>query len=247
MTATSDKTPEAANPDDEVLTESSKAAVVIPLIIGGAIIVAIIILWNIHNRNLRRTEMTLIEEEVRTDLLSAYHSLRMFQPNEALAKAKAVEEKMHGLKTKHSTDYADLKMVTLLIQGESEMMIDRKKNAADAEKRFDKAISLMTHASGEVWQFGLLGRARARLELGRFQEAEDDLTRLLDRNPSFGVAYYWRSRARESLGNAKGAAEDADKAESLDSNPPLRDFMHGSVGWNRDFMSPSERRIKHIE
>jgi tetratricopeptide (TPR) repeat protein len=134
----------------------------------------------------------------------------------------------------------------LLIESEAEFAMDPDGKAAEAEDQFTRALSLMSRASGEMWQFGVFGRARTRMRLGRFREAEEDLTILMDRNPSFGAAYYWRAKARESLGDADGAARDEEMARRLDSWPPLRDFMLETQTWNRDILcAPEVRAASH--
>jgi hypothetical protein len=68
----------------------------------------------------------------------------------------------------------------------------------------------------------------------------------MDRNDSFGAAYYWRALTRRELGDAKGAAEDEKRARALDSWPPLRDFMQPSCTWTRDIIFKPEAGIAEV-
>lgn len=218
------------------LVESGKTAIIVPLIIGSAVIVAVIMLWEAHYRKVRIAEMTRVEELVRVDLRNAYQELRAHNPQGALSHTAVAREKMSELRRTVIDDYADLHVALLLIEAESLFMDDCKANAATAEERFNRALSQMTRASGGMWLFGMIGRARTRYELGRYREAESDLDQIMERNPSFGAAYYWRSQARDRLGDAEGAAEDARRAWNLDSWPPLRDFMQPAGVWERDIL-----------
>lgn len=226
-----------ADPNHEPLADYGKAAVMVPLIIGGAIIVALIILWRTHERNIQLSEMARIEEEARQELRGAYVEMRALRPNLALTRAERAGRLVDSLKTNLAPDYAQLKISLLLLEGESLFMKDCARHADSAEERFDRALALMPYSSGEMWQFGMLGRARARFELKKYEQAMADLDNILDRNPSFGSAYYWRSLARDALGDRDGAREDEKRARALDSWPPLRDFMQASCEWTRDILA----------
>lgn len=239
MTA-AEKRPQAPDPHEQPLAEVGKASIIVPLIIGGAIIVAVILLWEAHNSKLRIIEMSRIEEMTRIKLRGAYVKMRALRPEIALQKSKKADELLTSLNAKWHTDYADLKISLNLLEGESLLMQDCAANAPEAEKRFDQAIAFMNFASGEMWQFGMLGRARARIKQGKFQQALADLNSVMDRNPSFGSAYYWRSLTRKNLGDDAGAKADENRTRSLDSWPPLRDFMQASCVWTRDILTRPE-------
>ena len=202
---------------------SGMTAILVPLIIGGALAAAALVMWNSRYTKLRQSESTRIEEEIRADLKSAYQELRDNRPDAALKIIARAKEKITLLHVVWSADYVDLRLALLLVEGEADFQIDPRGRAAQSEGKFDAALSLMTLASGEVWEFGVLGRARSRLEQKKHREANEDLTLLLERNPSFGAAYYYRAKAREGLGDGTGAAEDAKRAENLASWPPLRE------------------------
>lgn len=228
------------DPHAEPLADYGKAAVMVPLIIGGAIIVSVIILWHTHTRKVQLSEMARIEEQARQELRGAYVEMRALKPHLALARAESAGKLMESLKTGLAPDYAQLRVALLLLEGESLFMKDCAKHADTAEKKFGEALGLMTYASGDMWQFGMLGRARARFELEKYGEALADLDNVLDRNASFGAAYYWRSLTRERLGDVAGAGEDEGRAKALDSWPPLRDFMQASCVWSRDILSKQQ-------
>ncbi|MCC8190073.1 MAG: hypothetical protein LIP77_05460 [Planctomycetes bacterium] len=233
MTTTSGDPVDPALPVEPAIP-SGKAAVLVPLIIGGAVIIAVIMLWESHYRKRQILAMVHIEDMVKENLRRAYRDLRLLDPERALFHARLAESNMQKLRSSLSTDYLELKVTLRLIQGEAVFTADCATHAAAAEAYFSEAIESMSHASGEMWEFGLYGRARARYELGKYAEADTDLTYLLDRNPSFGAAYYWRSLTREKLGRADAAADDARQAWNLDSWPPLRDFLQTTGTWDRD-------------
>lgn len=63
-------------------------------------------------------------------------------------------------------------------------------------------------------------RARARIGLGRHEDAITDLDHLLAKKPQVGVLYHFRSLAKRQLGDPAGADADATKAiESLGDDP----------------------------
>lgn len=229
-------------PEDPVLY-FGKNAIIAPLIIGGALVAGALMMWQTHNRKVQAVEMTLIEEKARVELRKAYTEMRALKPVDALERADNVERLIKSLNAKLAPDYAPLKIAMLLVQGESLFMKDCAANSEAAEAKFAEALNLMQFASGGMWQFGMLGRARARFESGKYREALQDLDSVMDRNPSYGSAYYWRSLTREKLGDHVGAKQDENKAKALDSWPPLRDFMQASCVWTRDIINkpnPSE-------
>lgn len=224
----------------DALAYYGKSVILVPLIIGGALVVAVILFWHAQNRRARLAEAAQVEEMVRRELRVAYIEMRALRPAMALERSDAAKELIARLLVNLAPDYAELKMSQLLVEAESLFMLDCGAYAKMAEERFDKALSLMTHASGEMWQFGMLGRARTRFEEKLYSEALADLDAIMDRNSSFGAAYYWRSLTRRELGDTKGAAEDETRARALDSWPPLRDFMQASCIWTRDILSKPE-------
>ncbi len=230
----------AEDMEPQSLEDFGKAAILVPLIIGAAIMVGIVMLWTAHRDKIRRAEMSVAEIEARKELRAAYVEMRAFRPDLALAKANRAHELIQTFKVGHPSQYAHIRVATLLVEGESLFMQDCSGNGEAAEKAFDQAIGLMNYASGDMWQFGMLGRARAKFEQGKYQEALTDLDQIMDRNPSYGAAYYWRSLTRAAIGDEKGAQEDENRARALDSWPPLRDFMQASCVWTRDIMSNPE-------
>ena len=212
----------------EGIARSNMALVIVPLIIGAAIVISAVVMWEAHERKLQIAETTRIEEEIRADLRNAYHQLRDNHPDQALAIVREIETKIQRLKSQWVTDYLDIKAARSLMEAEALFRLDSVNNAPAAETEFNKALTLMTHASGEFWLYGMLGRARTRFQTGDYAGAESDLTLLLDRNASFGTAYFWRSHARRHRNNAEGALADEEKAKTLDSWPPLRNFVLAS-------------------
>lgn len=206
-------------------TGPGRAAVLLPLIIGGALAAAGLIFWDAHRTKVLSAAVTQIEEASRQDIHNAYRELRAAQPEAALALASSAETKLRDLKNLLPADYAELRMELLIIQGEAAFMLGILDRAGEAEEKFDQALALMISPSGPIWEKGMFGRARARLEQGKDPQAEEDLSKILDTNPNFGTAYYWRSVVRSRMGNVEGAAEDAAHARRLGSWPPIRDFV----------------------
>lgn len=224
------------DPGDELA--ASSMPVIVPLVFGAAIVVAVFVLWNAHAKKIAIAESARIEEQVRVELREAYRHLREHRPEQALAMVKTVEKNMDGLPINWVNDYANLKVARLMMEAEAIFILDRAGSAEQAEKLFNQALELITHASGELWLFGVFGRGRVRFELGRYEEAVADFDNLLSRNSSFGAAYYWRSLAYGKLGRAEEAMADGVRAKSLDSWPPLRDFVRsGTEDDSRDFLT----------
>lgn len=231
MTVKEDNTPEV-NP----FGRYGKTAIFAPLIIGGAVVAATIVMWQTHNRNEQAVEMSRIEERARDELRLAYGEMRALRPEKALERAAEADRLVKSLNSKLAPDYASLKISLLLVEAETLFMKDCAAHSDQAEEKFSQALALMPFASGEMWTFGMLGRARARFEQGKYGEALSDLDSVMGRNPSYGSAYYWRSLTRERLGDEAGAREDEQRARALDSWPPLRDFMQASCVWTRDII-----------
>lgn len=232
----------AAHPDpfNRPLAPSGKAAVLAPLIIGGAVIVSLILIWDAHARKSRLSEMADNEIAARAELRSAWLEMRHSRPGAALEKtanAAALIAKMKPvLSGGPRTDYAELRISLLLLEGEALFMEDSAANAVRAEGKFDEALALMVFSSGPLWHSGHLGRGRARLEQGRYAEAIADFDQVAARNPGYGAAYYWRAIAREKSGDGSGARRDESVARRLDSWPPLRAFMPASGEEARDIL-----------
>ena len=239
MAATKQR-PLPPDPNEEPLADYGKAAIIVPLIIGGAVLVAIILLWHANAQKSRISEMARIEEIVREELRNAYIEMCALRPDAALEKTNNAGRLIAALNEDLVTDYSELKIPQLLLEAESMFMMDCAAHSADAEKRFDEALSLMTYSSGEIWQFGMLGRARSRYEQGRFEAALADLDSIMDRNPGYGAAYYWRALVKAGMDDAAGAKEDEKRARALDSWPPLRGFMQASCVWTRDILHRPE-------
>ncbi len=212
----------------EDVARSHMALVIVPLIIGAAIVISAVIMWEGHERYLQSADTTRGEEEIRADLRHAYHQLRENRPDQALAVVHEIDSKIKQLKSQWVTDYLDIKAARCLMEGEALFRLDSVNNAQAAEAAFDGALTLMPHASGEFWLYGMLGRARTRFQIGDYAGAESDLTLLLDRNPSFGAAYFCFYDSGRNEDNTEGALADEEKAKTLDSWPPLRNFVMSS-------------------
>ncbi len=215
----------SVDPNAEPLADYGKAAIMIPLIIGGAVVVSIIILWHTYAQKVRMAEMARMEVSMREELRSAYTAVREGRPDIALERTGQAGEILDSLKKGMTSGYERLNIAVLLLEGESLFMKDGAGGAEAAEARFDRALALLPYASGDTWESGMLGRARMRFELGRYGDALADLDNLLDRNPNFGSAHYWRSLTRKALGDDAGAASDERRARALGSWPPVRYFM----------------------
>lgn len=241
-------TPKAPDPHEEPLADYGKSIIMVPLIIGGAVIISIFMLWETHSRNLLLAEMSQCEERARVELRAGYAEMRALRPDAALAKADEAAKHMGLLKSTWVSDYAELRVALLLMKGEALMMKNHIANAPASEALFTEALGLMVHSSGELWQMGLLARARARYEQGKYHESVDDLNQVMTRNPNFGAAYYWRALAKQNLGDSKGAREDETQAKNLDSWPPLRDFMQATTVYSRDILcKPDADSCKVVE
>lgn len=223
-------------PGDEL--EASSMPVIVPLVFGAAIVVAAFVLWNAHAKKIAIAESARIEEQVRAELREAYRHLREHRPEQALATVKTIETQMDALPINWVNDYSDLKVARLMMEAEAIFILDKSGSAEKAETLFNQALGLISHASGELWLFGVFGRGRVRFELGRYEDAIADFDNLLSRNPSFGAAYYWRSLAYAKIGQTAQAMTDGARAKSLDSWPPLRDFVRSGTDENcRDFLT----------
>lgn len=201
-----------------------RAAILVALILGGALAAGGLILWDAHRTKVMSGRVVQVEEQSRRDIHDAYRELHAERPGAALQLAASAEAKLRDVKAMLPADYVELRREILMLQGECAFELSPRERAAEAEDKFDKALALMTSPSGAVWEKGMFGRARARLEQGKSALAEEDLSKLLEENPNFGAAYYWRSQARAHQGNTQGAAEDAVIARRLGSSPPSRDF-----------------------
>lgn len=201
------------------------AAIMAPLIIGGALLVGAYILWDSHVRVARQAEMSRVEEEIRHDLIAAYRALVNGQPREALEVVGIINKKASILKGTGDFDYADIRSARLMLEAQAEFMILCDEGAAQVERKFTEALGCMMRASGHMWEFGMMGRARARIGLAKYKEAEEDLNILLTGNPNYGAGYYWRAMARYQLGDTEGARQDEERAIRLDSWPPRRNLL----------------------
>jgi hypothetical protein len=234
-------TPKQPDPYEEPLAHFGKAALFVPLIIGGAVVASIIMLWGAHAREAHLAVLSRNEITAKSHLREAWLDMRARRPEAALEKTALASECIETLNSSRAgelrEDYAELRAGLLLLEAESLVMRDCAANAPEAEAKFGEALSLMEFASGELWEAGLFGRARARYEQAKYAEAAADLDQIMTRNANYGAAYYWRSLAREKLGDSAGAAADGRIARRLDSWPPMRDFMQASAVWTRDILS----------
>ncbi|MCC8179541.1 MAG: hypothetical protein LIP23_01310 [Planctomycetes bacterium] len=215
--------------------------IIVPLIFGAAVIIAFLLLWHSESTKSELSRIALMEEEARDYLNDAYQAVRARNPEKALALTAATGERLDQFQSRRKGAYMELKVVRLLIEGEAQMQLDSRRFAAESERKFTDALDHMTTSSGELWSFGMFGRARARFENDDYHGAIEDLDALLSRNPSFGAAYYWRSLGHAGLGDSLQAAVDEEKARILDSWPPLRDFMVGRDRSWRNVSLPDKR------
>ncbi len=229
---TTSETDSLPKPYDDRLPGGGTGAIMVPLIIGAAIIIGAYILWDINARRARASELAKVEEEIRLDLIQAYRFLVQANPAEALQITQSVDEraKQFGKAVRHDSDYAELHAARLLLEANAEFMILCEAGAAMAEEKFTRAIGLMIHASGEMWEFGMMSRARARLEQDKYHEALADLDVLLAGNPNYGAAYYWRALLKYETGDQAGGQADEQRARDLGSWPPRRNFMQNTCG-----------------
>ncbi len=237
MTSTAEnKKNNPVNPYDASLPEAGKMAIIVPLIIGAALVIGVFILWQTHAKKVRIAEMARVEEEVQRDLILAYREMRDLKPESALSITRAAERKMRIFGKTPDSDYQEMKVAVLLLEAEAEFMRDCGGTAPVVEEKFTRAMAMMTRSRGELWEYGVMGRARARIEQKKYEGAIEDLDLLLARNPSYGTGYYWRSQAKARMGDAEGAAEDKRRAQNLDSWPPLRDYMRDACVRERDVL-----------
>ncbi len=201
------------------------AAIIVPLIIGGALLICVYILWNSHMWNVRQTEMSRVEEEVRHDLIAVYRALIDNRPEKALEILNAVGKRESILKSAGEFAYSDIRSARLMLEGQAEFMLLCEEGAPQVERKFTEALGYLMRASGEMWEFGMMGRARARIGQRKYREAEEDLNILLAGNSNYGAGYYWRAMARYQLNNHEGARQDEERAIQLDSWPPRRNLL----------------------
>ena len=183
-------------------------------------------LWDAHERRRRFLEAARLEEAARNDLVAAYSLIAGANPAAALEKTALADEKIGKILGLLESDRHSLAWVSSLMAAEANFILGGGERLDTAEREFDRAIRLMRHSGGAAWELALVGRGRVRLELGKHRLAEEDFTTLLSFNPNYGAAYYWRSRAREALGNAEEAERDASRSKCLGSWPPAKDFKH---------------------
>lgn len=217
------------DPYEQPLASFGRAALFVPLIIGGAVIVSLVMLWEAHAREARLADVSRNEVAAKNHLRDSWAALRAGRPAEALEKTAAAAQCVAALDDARGetlqTDYAELKVSLLLLEAESLFRRDGAAGAGAAEAKFDEALGIMTFSSGELWETGLLGRARVRLARGDCAGAVADLDHIMTRNAGYGAAYYYRALAKEKAGDAAGAAADERAARRLGSWPPLRDVL----------------------
>ncbi len=225
--------PAAPNPHESPLPSFGKAALFVPLIIGGAVIVSLVMLWEAHAREARLAAASTSEIAARDCLREAWAALRAGLPDATLKKTADAAVCVEALRSAHvearDTDYAELRAGLFLLEAEALLLRDGAAGAAAAEAKAGTALELLPFSGGGLWEAGLLCRARARHEQGRYADAIHDLDQIMTRNANYGAAYYYRALARENAGDDAGAREDERIARRLGSWPPLRGFLRGVV------------------
>jgi|GEM_PF-3159886 hypothetical protein len=211
------------NPYGDQLPEGG-SSIWVWLIIGGTIIFIFVMLWEKRSRAFLMAEAAGVEESVREDIRVSFGELRDGQFKAVLDRDTLIQKKLDWLLQLKPRGYVIMRVSRLFIRAEAIVMIGGLEHIKAAEELFTQGMELMGYSGGSLWEFGLVGRAKARYLLSRHADAENDLNILLSYNPSYGAAYYWRSLAREKLGNEDGAWEDERQAMALGSWPPPSGF-----------------------
>lgn len=197
-------------------------AILVPIIVGGAVLAAAILLWEAHSRKAAGLELSRTEVAVRRELRAGYAAVRRGQADDALAHAATAGEMLsRRLRGRWRTEYLELRMARNLITAEATLLLERPDGPAAAEALLTEALGWLTQTGGSYWQALMLARGRARLAGGRSGEAAADLDLLLERNPNFASAYYWRALARRDAGDVPGAEADETRARRLGAWPPV--------------------------
>lgn len=199
-------------------------SVVVWLIVGCAVLVGVIVVWDTRSRSQIRYHAAQVEREVRNDFRVSFRLLRDKNPGAVIARDAEIGEKLDWLMRVDGDGYRRLRVARLYIRGKAYIMLDDPELWRQAEADFSEGLSLMRRARGQAWELGLCGRGEARFKLGRHREALADFSSIIEVNPSFGAAYYWRSRINEELGDTTAADRDAARARALDSWPPIVNF-----------------------
>lgn len=222
---------------DGVQLSGGAGTVLIALIIGGAILATAFMVWDFRQRREEMAERARLEEKVREDLIRAYNLLRNNEPQVALRRTAVAQANLERIAGGGPDDYAELRAARRILEAEAHAMLGGRERLEAAETEFSRALNIMRYSSGEIWMLGTYSRGRTRYDLAQYAEAVADFDAVLNRNAGFGAAYYWRSLAKRHLGDRVGAAQDAERAKSLDSWPPHRDFLHApdvsSTRWDR--------------
>lgn len=87
------------------------------------------------------------------------------------------------------------------------------KNYEAAEKDFNTYYEIAPARDSKLYYF----RGMNRFSLGKYQEAIEDLNRVIEKTGDFGDFYRYRSYCYNALGNKTQALQDAQKAQSLGS------------------------------
>ncbi len=211
------------NPYGEQLPDGG-SSIWVWLIVGGTIIFIFVMFWEKRSRAFLMAEAAGVEESVREEIRVSFAELRDGQYKSVINRDTVIQKKLDWLVQLKPRGYVIMRVSRMFIRAEAIVMIGGLDQIKVAEGLFTQGLELMGYSGGTLWEFGLVGRAKARYLLGRHAEAENDLNILLSYNPSYGAAYYWRALAREKLGNEDGAWEDERHAMALGSWPPPSGF-----------------------
>lgn len=200
------------------------SSIVIWLIVGAAVLAVALFAWEKRSQRLILAEAGGVEEEARRELRESFAALRDNRPDAVVENDRHIGEKLDRLLKIRPGGYTIMRASRKFICAEAMLLQGGPDRVAEAERNLTSGLELLRHSGGSLWEFGLLGRGKARHMLGRNADALVDLDAIVSFNPSYGAAYYWRSRTRAALGDASGAAEDEMRARALDSWPPRRSF-----------------------
>ncbi len=205
------------------------ASLIVWLILGGMVALIVIAFWEERRRNEILAHTSVVEEEVRQTLRESYRFLKENRLEGVFANDKILREKFEWLLGVRPNGYVVLRVSSMLIRSDAEVSMGDQESLTAAEANITAALDLLDRSGGAIWEFGLYSRAKARYRLGQYQKALDDLNVILEYNPSYGAAYYWRSFSYFALGDKQAAARDARKARALGAWPPSWDFTRESA------------------
>ncbi|MDR1613152.1 MAG: tetratricopeptide repeat protein [Planctomycetota bacterium] len=198
--------------------------IIVALIIGGAILAALFLFWESRRGAARQREIAAFEEEAYRGHRDAYKRLVAGDPGGALAKIEETRRKTDRISALTSRKDHRLRIVNNLLAAEANFILGGTERLTAALDEVGQGMALMVQSGGGLWEWLYFVRGRIHYELGDYGQAISDFNILLDYNPGYAAAFYWRSLAHAAKGDDGNAEADARKADRLGAWPPEKDF-----------------------